>query len=493
MYINQNSQDQHFPTPQEVARKMRSTIKQKITRTTTVLDPSAGNGVLLEVFSTCSDFRFDSKKGDRSFNLFAIEIDSELRMILNSKGFGVLGSDFLAFDEERTFDIILMNPPFSDGDSHFLKAWRLLSDGGEICCLLNRETIENPYSKERKLLLTLIEDNGGTIENLGQCFKDSDRSTLVEVAMIYVKKPTIDKPSYFSTVNFSKDSSNSEEFSSNPLAQSDAIKSLVDRYKAVERALRKRWEAQSEIDFYIEGIGYNYGMPDNVNLHNKATFESEMYAIKMRFWNYLFDKTKMTDKASSTFEAQFSDFAVKQGNMAFTYSNILELLTMVLGNQENIHKNSIDSVFKRGCDFFPDNRIHWEGWESNSAYKWGKKIIIPNFNFYGKYAGEVTTFLRDLDKVLCWITGDDYNAIGQADRLLDRNVIYGEWLSAEFVSVRFYKKGTMHLKFNDEALLAEFNRRASEGKPWMPPSRYKTKKARKESKIIEPAEINSIE
>ena len=100
MYINQCQSQQHFPTPHEVSMRMRSLITQKISRTTTVLDPSAGNGILLEVFDIGSfNLRFDRSQSKRikSFNLFAIEIDNELRMILNEKGFGVLGTDFLAF------------------------------------------------------------------------------------------------------------------------------------------------------------------------------------------------------------------------------------------------------------------------------------------------------------------------------------------------------------------------------------------------------------
>ena len=39
-----------------------------------------------------------------------------------------------------------MNPPFSEGDKHLLKAINIMKNGGQIVCILNAETIKNPYS-----------------------------------------------------------------------------------------------------------------------------------------------------------------------------------------------------------------------------------------------------------------------------------------------------------------------------------------------------------
>lgn len=57
-----------------------------------------------------------------------------------------------------SFDFIIMNPPFSNGDEHFIKAWEI-ADNTTIVCLLNSETINNPYSEKRKLVKKIIDDN----------------------------------------------------------------------------------------------------------------------------------------------------------------------------------------------------------------------------------------------------------------------------------------------------------------------------------------------
>ena len=94
-----------------------------------ILDPSAGKGDILR--------RIVEKTRERQAALSAIEIDPSLRSILSAEGFTVRGSDFLAYNEPFYYDLILMNPPFFDGDKHLWKAWELVADGGNIGCILN--------------------------------------------------------------------------------------------------------------------------------------------------------------------------------------------------------------------------------------------------------------------------------------------------------------------------------------------------------------------
>lgn len=53
-----------------------------------------------------------------------------------------------------------MNPPFSDGVKHLLHAIEIAEKtGSEIVCILNANTIKNPYSNGRKLLLQKFSRN----------------------------------------------------------------------------------------------------------------------------------------------------------------------------------------------------------------------------------------------------------------------------------------------------------------------------------------------
>ena len=59
----------------------------------------------------------------------------------------IVHDDFLTFTSRKTYDLILMNPPFSADCEHLLKAIELLKCcGGKIRCLLNAETVPNGNS-----------------------------------------------------------------------------------------------------------------------------------------------------------------------------------------------------------------------------------------------------------------------------------------------------------------------------------------------------------
>jgi len=123
-----------FPTPAWLTEEMLSLVNLRSVHS--ILEPSAGKGDIIEVIRS---------KMHRP-RIYCCEIDPELQMILNGKGVTILNDDFLSFTAQGYyFDLVVMNPPFSQGAQHLLHAWNIISEG-EILCLLNAETIRNPYS-----------------------------------------------------------------------------------------------------------------------------------------------------------------------------------------------------------------------------------------------------------------------------------------------------------------------------------------------------------
>lgn len=110
----------------------------------------------------------------------------------------IVHDDFLTFVSRKTYDLILMNPPFSASCEHLLKAIELLKCcGGKIRCLLNAETVRNPYSAQRQLLQQYLEEYGAEVEILADAFKDAERQTDVTVALVRIDIP---KPTYHSEI-----------------------------------------------------------------------------------------------------------------------------------------------------------------------------------------------------------------------------------------------------------------------------------------------------
>lgn len=485
------NQNQFYPTPVELSNKVFQLVEQKLTINSRILDCSAGIGSLLEPFLNLMKSKINSNPGK---NIFAIEIDLNLRYILQGKGYSVIGSDFMTFEEPYKFNVIVMNPPFKQGVDHVLRAWDTLEDEGELICILNKETIENPYSVKRKLLLSIIESCGYVIQ-MGRAFQDASRKTDVEIVIIKLNKPKSlgVKFAGFDPRSFARDETADSEFATSPLTKTDYIKSLCDRYKGAEKALIDRHNSQKLLDFYLEDIGYGIYPIDMVeksnreSLRNNSRLEDQLSAIKLKFWEELFYRSDLTAKATSDFKARFIDFAKAQSNMAFNYRNCLEVLITVTGNRENILQDAIDSLFKIGCSFDKNNRIHWEGWTTNDAWRWNKKLIIPyafGYNnsigfhdMYGSYGDKCENFLDDLDKVFSIISGkpvlisskNTYKTHLTELKYNSRySVSYSSWFETTFLKFRIYKKGTIHIEILDKELLAEFNRRAAIGKPWMP-------------------------
>src|ERR1700744_2053245 len=120
-----------FPTPMAVIKKMiapyldRSGRYNYLSADRIVLEPSAGKGDILDFLSENGEYRSRLAKD----NLYCIEQDPDLQHILREKGYRLIGTDFLRYSGEHQFNLILMNPPFHNGDEHLLRAWELLEEG----------------------------------------------------------------------------------------------------------------------------------------------------------------------------------------------------------------------------------------------------------------------------------------------------------------------------------------------------------------------------
>ena len=203
------AQADFYPTPKELGKKMLQGIDLGFI--STVLEPSAGKGDLIRCLAEESIAQ-EHRYNPHTLNVDAIEIDPYIRSILKYefgsarqqeiqhtlRGFEdrtrydykldkevglndeektaraqltyesslrdridlhIVHDDFLTFVSRKTYDLILMNPPFSAGCEHLLKAIELLKCcGGKIRCLLNAETVRNPYSAQRQLLQQYLEE-----------------------------------------------------------------------------------------------------------------------------------------------------------------------------------------------------------------------------------------------------------------------------------------------------------------------------------------------
>lgn len=502
---------QFYPTPPEVAALMiepmledreyehkesRHSWTQRYTRRSwdgDILDPMAGDGALLDWIAsrlTQTDRPgADRELLDKKRTMYACEIDYNRRSALLGKGYKVLGSDWMEFNEPRMFGLIVMNPPFAIAAKSILKAWEHIQDTdgrGHLVSLVNVETLRNPNTKEQQVLLNLIEKYGEW-ESLGQCFQNSPRPTDVEVAVIRMQKPKKESKIKFTADDFEQDPSNvfdEDVFRSNPLAGRNVVKAMVCQYENSIAAIQERLNIQSKLDFYLATCGrVSLGGRDNY-LQPSMKFDECIAQLKDTFWSEVFRQTKMSERMPSNFTRKFDEFAKTQKAMAFNESNIWEVLTMFLMNREQIMVEAMLEAFDTITKFHKDNTVHSEGWHSNKVYKVNQRIVYPygvsydgdrGLSWSVNRGGYRSNFYDDIDKVLVFVGGHPQEWVGstmkaisrQCERARTGEIVYSDEFESRFFFMRMYKKGTVHFRFRDTELLNEFNRRVAIERKWI--------------------------
>lgn len=467
-----------------------------------ILEPSAGKGNICD--------RLVKKYNVDRREIFCIEQDWELQDTLRGKGYKVIDSDFLLYGDILVFDAIVMNPPFNDGASHLLKAWEVL-DHGHIVCVLNAETIRNPYSEERKMLSRLIDAfsyrDTRFVEN---AFSDAERQTDVEIAIVWLEKPKKETAvPDFDTQRMDFDGRVEEpEFAENQLARADIIGAIVDQYNAAVIELTAIHAHERKFKFYTREVrAGDYGtkedrkkrIEDDTKQDERRapeTLNEKIMELKAEFWKYIFEKTKLGRVTTSNFQRKFFETQNQIAQLAFTVDNIMYVLETFLFNREEIIMECIYNVFDEATRYYKDNRDYYEGWAHNDDYKMSGHIIWPGGIDYDSkhdswrlsYSRE--SFYADLDKALCFLTGRSYDNERDpsfvsivAAITMHLQAIEQRWRrhSVEFESTFFYinvyKKGTVHLKMKDPDLLARFNIVAAKGKKWVSAGKQKKQEA----------------
>ena len=201
-----------YPTPSDLVYKMIDGLDLNYK---TILEPSAGKGDIAKAI----------KNKTNKAKIHLIEIEPELQAIAKQYG-QLVDTDFLSFTPDTTYDYIIMNPPFDNGADHLLKAWEIATNTN-IVCLLNAETIRNPYSQTRQALKAIIEQYG-TVEYLQNAFTSAERQTNVEVALVRLTKKSENS---FDFQNFETECEYHAEINEKALANPNELENMLQDYK----------------------------------------------------------------------------------------------------------------------------------------------------------------------------------------------------------------------------------------------------------------------
>ena len=480
--------EEFYPTPKNVLDQLTKDIDW--TRVETILEPSAGSGNIVEYAKEMlKNIRYRHE-----IDIDCIEKDFDLRSTLIGKDYRVVHDDFLTFDTFKKYDLIIMNPPFSNGAAHLLKALDLQKNGGAIACVLNAETIRNPYTNERKVLCKKLEELNASIEYMQGAFISSEHPTGVEIAII---KVLIEERAFESRFYEElKTKSYAETFVDDvtEVAPNDFIKAIVAQYnREVEAGINLIREYKALAPYIMDDMRKDctYSKPIISMSIDGKDLSTNVYVreVREKYWEALFKNKKFTGNMTSNLSSQYSDQVHKLKDYDFSYYNIktvqLEMSKNLIRGIEDCIVELFDKLSYQYSysDELSSNIHYYNGWKTNKCWYINKKVILPYMDAYRNYDRrfEPTNYslmqqLMDIEKALNYLDGGLTDG-RDMEMWLRHAASIGQTKKIElkYFYVTFYKKGTCHIEFKNEELLKKLNIFGAQNKRWLPPAYGKKK------------------
>ena len=526
-----------YPTPPELAAKLVDGLHWR--KITDVLEPSAGTGNLITAMVT------DMRGMDiNRINIDAIEIDPSLRAILMSKfsqeacdklaarreelrlqirdkqlGYDptpvseeeqraydeiyydcstlrnldvrVVHDDFNTFDTKKHYDLILMNPPFDIGDRFLLKAIQMQKRyGGHIRCILNAETIKNPYTMLRQTLIKELETLGAEISFEVGAFENAERQTDVEIAIIKIDiAPPVRESDIYSRL---KKAEEEKEYKreATELVVNDTVRQILMSYQIEINAGCELIRQYIDLKPYIQKSMSGGSAPIlelSVNGKDGADGMVNRYikAVRKKYWSALFQNPQFVGQLTSNLQNELWDQVEEFSHYEFSEFNIRAILANMNCKMYEGIRDTILELFEKLTTkhaFFEDgagNVHYFNGWKTNKCHKVNEKVILPVNGIFSTYSWEQDAFsvrnavalLSDIKKALNYLDGNITTPVDLEATLAEASRC-GETknIKLKFFYVTFYKKGTMHLKFRNSILLDRFNIYCCQNKNWLPPN-----------------------
>jgi ferritin len=481
-----------YPTPDELIQDLLSLsingdlprIKgiSRFTLRGRVLEPSAGKGNIVNYVRSKA----------KSIKIDVIENDPELSSFLIGAGHNVVWADFLTFETFREYDAIVMNPPFSSGDKHLLHAIntasKQITKDCEVYAIINAETIKNPFSASRKELLRLLDLHSARIKFVNNAFRQAERKTDVEVALIYLKvhRDNASEDLYKRTVDSvrSNQRENPGELSTalstfvkqNEVQERvDDITRLTNEYEQAVKLVRDAYETNKrKLDFlcYVSNVngGKLYTPSDNF----AKEYEEELQRLRSTYWGLILQTDKFMKMLTTEAREKLNRQIESASELEINSTNIYMLLHAIMANSSDMLISSIVSMFEKITSYsrreFSTNIHYYNGWNTNEAYKIGKKIIYPFFTTFGDWDigardgsfksvdYRIKGFIFDLLKAF-----EPFREVSYEFQSLSK----GEF-SNDILRFKIFMKGTVHVWFNDLENLNKINYVCGRKFNWLP-------------------------
>lgn len=485
-----------YPSTEEVRELLLQDIdyKGKNRDSYKVLEPSAGKGDLIDLT------RFNQS------NVQVIEKDTDLRNFLMGAGYELVHDDFLTYETYTEYDLILMNPPFDAGVKHLMKAIQLAEqqqvESCEIRAILNAETLNNLYSKERQELMQKIERWGGELTYHEGLFLNGERKTNVATVIVKMKVDNLQQgvQSAYDRVmgsfyNQESESTNLERSLSTVYVKQEIKQKLHDIQQYVEMYRQHITYLKEYHTSKRNFLAYEKALEQDTYILDKYTnnnINENIERLRIKYWGKILDTDYFKDHLTQQGIMNLNRKVEQSKGMEITYKNIEMLMLAIIQNKNEMYMEDMVGLYEKitqnHMEKFSKNIHYYNGWKGNSAYKINKKIVVPfyrysdwtdndmgakrygrtatedytsvgNVNTYGLIDYTVKDFMQDMNKMLKLIKPNfnadfRYNALGDFEN--------------DVIRFKMFKKRTVHIWFKDEEVLNQFNLMVGRHFQWLP-------------------------
>jgi hypothetical protein len=410
-------------------------------------------------------------------------------------GISVVWDDFLTYETFKEYDYIIMNPPFSNGVDHVLKALEIAENQlsrCEIYAILNKETLTNAYSAKRQDLLRKLDEHNAEVRFVKGAFSQAERKTDVEVALIHVKVEKIGAgKSIYDEIPFEGVGSDDKVELSTALstfvktneiqAKLNDIERLVLEYETACRLTKEAYKAIKDKESFFRYIGEVNKRPNErvasfVHVVSKKytshDLNEELDRLRREYWRLILDTDEFAELLTNEARLELNKRLSMAEQMEINLPNIRMLLMALSYNRKDILVESVVAIFKRITKYhmnqYSTNIHYYNGWKTNDAYKINKKIIIPI-----KYEFESWDFADSYDRI-SYNVRDFIDDIIKAFQLLDPSVkgeftaLNNQEFECDILRFKMFKNGNIHVWFKNERLLNKLNYLCGSHFNWIP-------------------------
>ena len=408
-----------------------------------------------------------------------------------TKGIHIVHDDFLTYRPYKHYDLIIMNPPFSNGDKHLLKALQMQEKGGNIVCLLNAETIRNPYTESRKELIRQLNKYDAEIEYIENAFGSAERRTGVEVALIKVAiEHAQEESDIYEKMRAAEDVEDVFE-ECTEIEVTDYIKAMIAHFNVeVNAGLELIRQYRALKPYMTKAFGNEYGADDSIlrltdtyeRSYNDVSVNEYLRLTRRKYWKALFSNPKFVEKLTSKLQTEWREKVESLSDYDFTEFNIQTVTGEMNAQVKQGVEDEIIAMFDRltaehtwytECQ---TNKHYYNGWKTNKAHKIGKKVIIPHRGVFSEYsdrlyAHDARGTLEDIERIFNFLDGGmtmELDSWRMIENCFNQHITKN--IQCKYFKVTFYKKGTAHLTFTCPELIDRFNIYAAQQKQWLPPS-----------------------